>query len=62
MGRLRKENPRYTVISLRISEEEHQHLKELLVKTSKSVSHFMRDALRHFAAHHEQGEQDHQVA
>lgn len=56
MSRLRKENPRYNVISMRISEEERRHLEEILIKSRTNVSHFMRDAMRHFAALYEQNE------
>ena len=60
MARPRKENPRYTVISMRISEEERKHLEDLLTESRTSVSHFMRDAMRHFAALHEQREEQEQ--
>jgi len=48
-----KENPRPNVVSLRISEEERRHLKHLMEKTHKSVSHVMREAIEYFAANHE---------
>lgn len=40
-----KENPRYKVISIRISEEEFKHLKSLVEKTHNTVSNIMRDAI-----------------
>jgi len=49
-----KENPRYNVISLRISEEERRELEHLMKKTHKNISHIMREAIEFFAAHHEQ--------
>ncbi|HEY4743479.1 MAG TPA: hypothetical protein VIH45_02390 [Desulfuromonadaceae bacterium] len=62
MSRLRKENPRYNVISMRISEEERRHLEAILIRSRTNVSHFMRDAMRHFTALYEQGEQKRQAA
>ncbi len=44
MGRMR-ENPRYNVISMRISDEERQTLQEIMKHTHKSVSDIMRDAM-----------------
>ena len=44
MGRMR-ENPRYNVISMRISDEEREHLESLVQRTHKSVSDIMRDAM-----------------
>ncbi len=49
-----KENPRYNVISMRISEAESRLLKTLMRKSHKSVSHVMREAFTCFAAHIEQ--------
>ena len=40
-----KENPRYKVISMRISEEEFKHLEYLVEKTHNTVSNIMRDAI-----------------
>jgi predicted DNA-binding protein len=54
MGRMR-ENPRYNVISMRISDEEREHLESLMDKTHKSVSDIMREAMEYFTAHHGQG-------
>lgn len=45
MARPRKENPRCNAVST--------HLEELLSRSRTSVSRFMRDAMRHFAALHE---------
>ncbi len=44
MGRMR-ENPRYNVISMRISDEEREHLENLMQRTHKSVSDIMREAM-----------------
>lgn len=44
MGKMR-ENPRYNVISMRISDEERAALDELMSLTSKSVSQLMREAM-----------------
>jgi ribbon-helix-helix CopG family protein len=44
MGRMR-ENPRYNVISMRISDEERDTLEEIMNTTHKSVSDIMREAM-----------------
>ena len=44
MGRMR-ENPRYNVISMRISDEERDTLEQLMNTTHKSVSDIMREAM-----------------
>jgi len=44
MGRMR-ENPRYNVISMRISDEERVELETLVSITDKSVSGIMREAM-----------------
>jgi predicted DNA-binding protein len=44
MGRM-SENPRYNVISMRISDEERETLQELMSTTRKSVSEIMREAM-----------------
>ena len=44
MGRMR-ENPRYNVISMRISDEERIELETLVSITDKSVSGIMREAM-----------------
>lgn len=46
MGRMR-ENPRYNVISLRISDQEQQFLEEVMQKSRKSTSEIMREALKY---------------
>ena len=53
MGRMR-ENPRYNVISMRVSDEERDHLENLMKTTHKSVSDIMREAMEYFSAHYEQ--------
>ena len=53
MSRIRKENARYHVISIRLTEEESDHLETMMTKTHTSVSHFMRDALKYFVDYHE---------
>lgn len=47
MGRMR-ENPRYNVISMRISDEERVELETLVSITDKSVSGIMREAMDQF--------------
>ena len=44
MGRMR-ENPRYNVISMRVSDEEREQLESLVRRTHKSVSYIMREAM-----------------
>ncbi len=44
MGRMR-ENPRYNVISMRISDEERETLQGIMDRTNKSVSDIMREAM-----------------
>lgn len=44
MGRMR-ENPRYNVISMRISDAERETLDLIMDATSKSVSDIMREAM-----------------
>lgn len=61
MGRMR-ENPRYNVISMRVSDEEREHLENLMAKTDKSVSDIMREAMSYFAAHYEQANLTQQAA
>jgi len=50
MGRMR-ENPRYNVISMRISDEEREMLQTMMETTSKSVSEIMREAMELFKSH-----------
>lgn len=47
MGKMR-ENPRYNVISMRISDEERNELESLMSLTEKSVSDIMREAMMLF--------------
>lgn len=49
MGRMR-ENPRYNVISMRISDDERIELENLVSVTDKSVSDIMREAMVLFKA------------
>lgn len=49
MGRMR-ENPRYNVISMRISDNERVELENLVSVTDKSVSDIMREAMLLFKA------------
>ena len=49
MGRMR-ENPRYNVISMRISDEEREHLESIMDQTHLSISDIMREAMGYFAA------------
>ena len=44
MGRMR-ENPRYNVISMRVSDAEREQLENLVRRTRKSVSDIMREAM-----------------
>ena len=49
MGKMR-ENPRYNVISMRISDDERIELENLVELTDKSVSDIMREAMLLFKA------------
>lgn len=49
MGRMR-ENPRYNVVSMRISDEERLELAQLMDQTHMSVSDIMREAMSLFKA------------
>jgi predicted transcriptional regulator len=40
-----KENPRYNVVSIRVSDEELEALQEVCKETNKSVSTVMREAM-----------------
>jgi hypothetical protein len=42
-----KENPRYNVISLRLSDEEMEFLQKITRRNKKGISEFVREALRH---------------
>jgi hypothetical protein len=44
MGRMR-ENPRYNVISMRISDEEREALERIMQETRMTVSDIMREAM-----------------
>ena len=44
MGRMR-ENPRYNVISMRISDEERETLGRIMQETRMTVSDIMREAM-----------------
>jgi predicted transcriptional regulator len=44
MGKMR-ENPRYNVVSMRISDDERATLDEIMYITNKSVSQLMREAM-----------------
>jgi len=61
MGRMR-ENPRYNVISMRVSDEERNHLENLMKTTHKSVSDIMREAMEYFSANHGYEEQSRKAA
>ena len=61
MGRMR-ENPRYNVVSMRISDEERQELAELMDQTHMSVSDIMREAMSLFKARVNTLEMDRQAA
>jgi len=61
MGRMR-ENPRYNVISMRVSDEERDQLENLMKTTHKSISDIMREAMEYFSAHYEQSPMDHKAA
>jgi hypothetical protein len=61
MGRMR-ENPRYNVISMRISDEEREHLENIMGQTHRSISDIMRDAMEYFAANYGQIEAQRKVA
>ena len=48
-----KENPKYKVISLRVSDEEKSALEEMTRYSSKSISMLMREAIQlYFPALH----------
>jgi hypothetical protein len=49
MGKMR-ENPRYNVVSMRISDDERIELENLMSLTDKSVSSIMREAMLLFKA------------
>jgi len=59
MGRMR-ENPRYNVISMRISDEERDRLQQIMEATQMSVSDIMREAMEIFAGQMLKSEQSSQ--
>ena len=61
MGRMR-ENPRYNVISMRISDEERDHLDNIMARTHLSISDIMREAMEYFAANYDQIDQHRKAA
>lgn len=61
MGRMR-ENPRYNVISMRISDEEREKLQMIMETTHKSVSDIMREAMELFSVQLEKAQEDDQKA
>ena len=61
MGRMR-ENPRYNVISMRISDEERERLQQIMETTSMSVSDIMREAMELFTVRLEKGRETDQKA
>lgn len=61
MGRMR-ENPRYNVISMRISDEEREHLENIMEKTHMSISDIMREAMDYFAANYDHLDLQHKAA
>ena len=54
MGRMR-ENPRYNVISMRISDDERATLDQIMYETNKSVSQLMREAMELIRLQAQQG-------
>jgi len=40
-----KQSPKYNVVSMRLSDEEKQLLDQLTLRSSKSVSRLMREAI-----------------
>ncbi len=48
--RRKKENARYNVVCMRVSETEMESLQEIMVRTRKSVTELMREALRLYAS------------
>ena len=61
MGRMR-ENPRYNVISMRISDEEREKLQMIMETTHKSVSDIMREAMELFSVQLEKAQDADQKA
>ncbi len=44
-----KENPKYNVISIRVTDEEKATIDKISRYTNKTVSRLMRDAIRNYA-------------
>lgn len=61
MGRMR-ENPRYNVISMRISDEERETLQEIMQTTQKSMSDIMREAMELFKSKWEKPQLENKAA
>jgi predicted transcriptional regulator len=57
-----RENPRYNVISMRISDEEREHLESIMDQTHLSISDIMREAMGYFAANYTQIEAQRKAA
>ena len=47
---------------MRVSDEERNHLENLMKTTHKSVSDIMREAMEYFSAHYEQSGSDRKAA
>jgi predicted transcriptional regulator len=45
-----KENPKYNVLSIRVTNEEKAFLNEMIRDTQKSVSMIMREAMRQYTS------------
>ncbi|MBK5275980.1 MAG: CopG family transcriptional regulator [Desulfuromonadales bacterium] len=45
-----KENPKYNVLSIRVTNEEKALLNEMIRDTHKSVSMLMREAMHHYTS------------
>lgn len=48
--RRKKDNPRYNVVCMRVSETEMESLQKIMNRTRKSVTELMREALRLYAS------------
>ncbi len=48
--RRKKENARYNVVCMRVSETEMESLQKIMHRTRKSVTELMREALRLYAS------------
>jgi predicted transcriptional regulator len=49
MANTHKDNPRYNVVSLRVTDEEKAALEEVTLRTRKSISKVMREAMMIYA-------------